>query len=123
MITGGAIALGLLCWLGGTVSAKETVHTAEMHHLRVGSVPEWSDFPEKPEGPSLSLTFRARRNDSERTLRLRQRDVKQTWKILLNGKELGRLLADENDAVLCLPVPPGALADGENGLTIEQVGR
>src|SRR5207244_4423218 len=50
-------------------------------------------------------------------------DVRLTWKVLLNGKELGRLAADENDTVIYLPVPAGRLLAGENTLTIEQVGK
>jgi len=102
--------------------AKPLVLDAKLHHLRVGAR-EWSDFPADAEGPGLVLTFRAQRNDAEWTLRLRQQDVKQTWKILLNGKELARLLADENDTIVYFAVPAGALVAGENTLAIEQVGK
>src|SRR5262245_38505423 len=89
----------------GPAAAAGTVLTASLHHLRAAGAREWSDFPEQPEGPHLSLRFQSRRNDAEWTLRLRQQDVRQTWKVLLNGKELGRLLSDENDTLLYLPVP------------------
>ena len=49
--------------------------------------------------------------------------MKQTWKVVLNGKDLGRLAADENDTEIVLPVPAGRLADGENTLVIEAAGR
>ena len=49
--------------------------------------------------------------------------MRQTWKVLLNGKELGRLLTDENDTAVYLRVPPKSLADGLNTLAVEQVGR
>src|SRR5262249_22622509 len=103
--------------------AQDLVLTPRLHHLRAAGEREWADFPRQPEAPSLSLRFRARRNDAERALRLRQQDVRQTWKVLLNGKELGRLQADENDQVVYLPAPAGSLADGENRLLVEQVGR
>jgi hypothetical protein len=103
--------------------AESTVLDARLHHLRVEGRREWSDFPATPEAPGLSLRFPARRNAAEWTLRLRQQDVKQTWQVLLNGKELGRLLPDENDTILYLAVPAGRLLDGDNRLTIEQVGR
>src|SRR5207248_753621 len=74
-------------------------------------------------GPRLTAKFRATRNDAELTLRLRQQDVRQPWRVVLNGKELGRLLADENDTELVLPVPPGRLADGENTLVVECASR
>src|SRR5262249_27897841 len=102
--------------------AKPTVIDANLHHLRAGAEREWTDFPAKAEGPSLALTFRAERNAAEWTLRVRQQDVKQTWRVLLNGKELAKLPPDENDQILYLPVPAGALAAGDNKLVIEPVG-
>src|SRR5207249_328525 len=81
----------------------------KLHHLRAGTVREWSDFPAEAEGSSLTVKFQAKRNAAEQTLRLRQQDVKQTWKVHLNGTELGRLIQDENDTELVLPVPAGRL--------------
>jgi hypothetical protein len=43
--------------------------------------------------------------------------------VLLNGKELGRLISDENDTIIYLPIPAGRIIAGENTLTIEQVGK
>src|SRR5262245_39008672 len=80
--------------------AAPLVLTPRLHHLRAAGEREWSDFPAKPEAPGLSLRFQAERNEAERALRLRQQDVKQTWKVLLNGKEIGRLPPDENDTVV-----------------------
>src|SRR5205809_7226084 len=107
----------------GTAQAKERILDAQMHHLRIGDKREWSEFPPQPEGPSLAVRFPAERNATEWALRLRQQDVKQTWKVLLNGKELGRLQADENDAVIFLPIPALRLEAGENTVAIEQIGR
>jgi hypothetical protein len=90
--------------------------------IGAGAEREWSDSPLQAEGPGLSLTFPAERNDAEWTLRLRQQDVKQTWNVLLNGQQLARLQPDENDTVLYLPVPAGRLLAGENKLAIQQVG-
>jgi hypothetical protein len=108
--------------VGSPVGAEQIV-TPRLHHLRAGAEPEWADFPRQAEGPSLRLHFRSGVNAGEWTLRLRQQDVKQTWKVLLNGKELGRLPPDENDQVLALPVPPRTLVDGDNTLAVEQVGK
>ncbi|MFO0967686.1 MAG: CehA/McbA family metallohydrolase, partial [Gemmataceae bacterium] len=91
--------------------------------LRLGPVPEWSTFPMVAEGPRLQLLFSASKNDTEMTLRLRQQDVRQAWTVLLNGKTLGRLVADENDTTIYLPVPPRLLLDGDNRLVIEQSGK
>jgi hypothetical protein len=105
------------------LSGKERILDPTLHHLRFGNVREWSDFPEKAEGPSLTIRFQAEANATEWTLRLRQQDVKQTWKVLLNGTERGRLIPDENDQVIYFSLPPEAAIAGENTLKIEQVGQ
>jgi hypothetical protein len=102
--------------------ATERILDAGLHHLRAGGEREWNDFPAKAEGPALVVHFQAKRNPSEYTLRLRQLDVRQTWRVLLEGKEVGRLQGTEDDTVIYLPVPPGWLVDGENTLKIEQIG-
>lgn len=104
-------------------NAKELVLDSRLHHLRIGNVREWSDFPEQAEAPNLSLHFQAEANPTEQTLRLRQQDVRQVWKIWLNNKEIGRLQTDENDMVINLPIPAGGLLTGKNTLRIEQVGK
>jgi hypothetical protein len=88
-------------------------------HLRSGTTREWSDFPERSQGSDHEARFRATRNEQESTLRLRQQDVKQGWRVLLNAKPLGDLVRDENEMLLCFPIPAGALLDGENVLRIE----
>src|SRR5205807_159277 len=92
---GAGLLLTLLaCLAAGPAAAKTTVLDSRLHHLRSEGEREWSDFPMQPEGPRLVLRFQAERNEDECALRLRQQDVKQTWKVLLNGKELGRLAPD-----------------------------
>ncbi|MCA9122115.1 MAG: CehA/McbA family metallohydrolase [Planctomycetaceae bacterium] len=108
--------------LGQQVRAEPNPITIRMHHLRVGAEREWSDFPETPESTRLSLSFAAKSSDKVSTLRLRQQDVKQTWKVRLNNEDLGGLLIDENDMVIYFQVPPGILVDGVNQLRIEQQG-
>jgi hypothetical protein len=115
------LAITLAC--APSLQAKELILDPKLHHLRFGNVREWSDFPEQAEGPSLVVRFQAEVNATEQTLRLRQQDVRQTWKVMLNGKERGRLPPDENDMIIYLPLPPGALVGGENTLRIEQVGQ
>lgn len=104
-------------------TAGPVVIEAPLHHLRAGTQREWADFPAEARGASLTTKFQSKANTGEQTLRLRQQDVKQTWKVLLNGKELGRLITDENYTELVLPVPAGRLVDGENILVVEAVGR
>ena len=96
------------------------VLSEKLHHLRIAGPREWSDFPEQPEASHLELKFTAKKNGTESALFLRQQDVKQGWRALLNGEKLGGLVADENDMVVPLVVPAGKLKDGENVLRIEQ---
>ncbi|MGH9370562.1 MAG: CehA/McbA family metallohydrolase [Vicinamibacterales bacterium] len=97
--------------------------TGRMHHLRSGTDREWSEFPAKAEGSVLALTFEATRHDTEHTLRLRHRDLKQPWRVLVNGKEIARLPFDEADMITYWPVPAGTLQDGANALRIECAGK
>jgi hypothetical protein len=104
-------------------AAKEQILEPKLRYLRVAGAPEWSDFPKQGEATRLGLRFSSERNAGEWALQLRQQDVRQTWRVLLNGRELGRLPPDENDMVVFLPVPAGALVAGENLLVVEQVGK
>jgi hypothetical protein len=116
------VLAGVVLLCGNKIAdAEERVLTPRLHHLRTGPR-EWSDFPAQPEGTKLALKFPSDGNPSEWALRLRQQDVRQTWKVLLNGKELVRLSTDENDLVIYVPIPVKELIAGENTLTIEQVG-
>jgi hypothetical protein len=92
-------------------------------HLRSGPVREWSSFADQPDAAHLETRFEARKNAGEVALRLRQQDVKQSWRVLLNGKSLGGLVRDENDQTLYLPVGAGLLVDGENTLRIDSPAR
>jgi hypothetical protein len=102
--------------------AGETWLDKGLHHLRAAGEREWSDYPVAAEGPALHMKFRGQPNATEQTLRLRQQDVKQSWRVLLNEKELGRLALDENDTVVYFAVPANFISSGENTLAIEQVG-
>ena len=42
---------------------------------------------------------------------------------MINGKELARLTADENDQMLYFPVPTGRLIEGANTLAVEAAGK
>ncbi|HUG91384.1 MAG TPA: CehA/McbA family metallohydrolase [Planctomycetaceae bacterium] len=102
--------------------AAERELLAGLRHLRIDGPREWADFPERPEAGRLVVPFEADANPAEHTLRLRQQDVKQTWRVLVNGRELGRLHRDENDIAAYFAVPAGTLVAGQNTLQIEQVG-
>ncbi len=92
-------------------------------HLRSDTVREWSSFPAQPEGTFLEVKFDAAVNEREYALRVRQQDVKQPWRVLLNGKPLGELIRDEVDLTFYLPIAKGALMAGENTLRIESTSR
>ena len=101
----------------------DLVLTDRMHHLRSGADREWAEFPATADGAELVRAFQARRNDHDQTLRLRHRDLKQQWLVLLNGKEIARLPLDEADTITYWAVPRGTLTDGANELRIHCAGR
>ena len=114
--------LALLILLLQPAPAADLVLTGRMHHLRSGAEREWAEFPAQAEGAELVLAFQAQPNPSEYTLRLRHRDVKQTWRVLLNGREIAQLPADEADMITCWAVPAGTLRAGANELRIHGSG-
>lgn len=91
-------------------------------HLRSGAEREWTSFDAEADGPDWTHRFAGTPNATEQTLCLRQQDVKQGWRVLLNGEPLGTLSRDENDSRICLPVPPGRLT-AQNVLHIEPASR
>jgi hypothetical protein len=100
-------------------AAAERILDSQLHHLRAGFKREWSDFPEQAEGPRLVISFPGTVNRVEHSLRLRQQDVKQTWRVRLNETQLGKLILDENDTAAYFAIPPGAMTDGDNTLLVE----
>lgn len=118
------VAATLFLWMFGCIhlkplSAEELIVVPELVHLRSGNDREWSDFPEKANSKRLEIRFAASANDTEKTLRLRQQDVKQVWHVALNGKKLGELVRDENDMVITFTIPAKGMIEGSNLLTIE----
>lgn len=107
---------------GGAAGPAARVIDASLHHLRISGTREWDEFPESPESERLEVGFDTTPNPSEWTLQLRQQDVKQTWTVRLNDRNLGTLTRDENDMVVYFPIPAGVLRPGENLLIIEQTG-
>jgi hypothetical protein len=114
------IAFFVVCCHPGAARADELVLDGNLHHLRIEGPREWDEFPETPEAARLERSFTAQSNKTPQTLRLRQQDVKQPWRVTLNETPLGALPNDENDMVIYFAVPPGALRDGENILRIAQ---
>lgn len=112
------LMLGLM--LQRAALAVDPVHRLdpELHHIRNGADREWTEFPEHSEATSYEITFNASSNTEEQTLRMTQVDVKQTWNVALNGKNIGRLHRDENEIIAYWSIPRGSLIDGSNVLTV-----
>ncbi|MCA9223549.1 MAG: hypothetical protein KDA71_24725, partial [Planctomycetales bacterium] len=113
----------LMLVAGANIRADEILVTSDMHHLRDHGPREWDEFPRQATLTRLVKTFVAQANDQAATLLWRQQDVKQTWRVILNGKRLADLAQDENDMIVAVDVPPGSLQDGDNELVIEQIGQ
>lgn len=96
-----------------------TVISTNRYHLGVAGFPEWEEFAQdKPYGRQLALNFVASPNAAGHTLFIRQRDVKETWEVVLNGKKLGTLIHRETPLVAQFPVPPQLIHAGTNSLFI-----
>jgi len=98
--------------------AADLIVTARMHHLRIGATREWDEFSEQAEGAAVVLPFEATANPVERTVRLRHRDVRQSWCVDVNGREIACLPPDEADTISYLALPPDTVVDGRNALRI-----
>ncbi|QDS96117.1 hypothetical protein FF011L_49240 [Roseimaritima multifibrata] len=94
---------------------------SELHHLRSGDEGEWDSFPENAPQRKLIQSFNAAPNDSDRSLRLRQQDVKEGWEVVLNDNRLGRLTRDENDMVVYFSVDAGVLK-AKNTIVVQPIG-
>jgi len=118
------IAIGLLGLFATLAAATDQPQVIEgkMIHLRSGEQREWSSFPESGPGfweAKLSLAA----NERPCVLKLRQQDVKQAWRVLLNGKPLGDLLLDERDAWQAFALDRGVITGKGDLLRIEPKGK
>ncbi len=114
-----AMLVLLLAKLPAQPAEPARVLDGRVYHLGIASQPEWQHFDSKtPHGQRLEVRFTAQANAREATLFLRQDDVKLDWGVELNGRRLGKLFLMEAPLVHALPVPAGALRDGENTLAI-----
>ena len=121
-VRSGVLSVLLLTAFVPPAAAADLVITSRLHHLRAGPEREWAEFSEAAEGAALALTFQAAASPRSRALRVRHRDLKAQWRMLLNGREIARLPLDEADTTTCWEVPPGTLRDGANELRIESTG-
>lgn len=89
-----------------------------MHHIRNGELREWAEFPSKAEKRKLTVHFTSQTNQLNQTLYLRQYDVKQNWRVLINDHDIGNLVTDEKDLIAYFNIPGGTLRNGQNVLEI-----
>lgn len=90
----------------------------EMIPLRSGKDREWDDFSKEAPPSRHVISFSIENPEDAHTLWYRQVDVKQRWKVLLNGKLLKELLQDESDHRLAIAIPNGLLRKGANEIEI-----
>jgi hypothetical protein len=105
-----------------TGTAADVALTARLHHLRLGALREWTEFPAQAEGAALVVPFEAAGGAGERTLRLRHRDLKASWCVQVNGLPIACLPPDEAGTIVYLAVPSGTVRDGRNELRIAATG-
>ncbi|MDR3402373.1 MAG: CehA/McbA family metallohydrolase [Chthoniobacter sp.] len=111
--------LGSVFLLSAALAEGAQVIDSRTHHLGFEGEREWRDLDgTQPEGKSLTMTFNAHANPQPATLFIRQRDVKLKWPLLLNGRKMGTLDLMEYPEVATITIPPGALHEGENSLSI-----
>src|SRR5438045_7213669 len=75
-----------------------------------------------PVEKELFIHFKEKQNKIAHTLYLRQYDVKQVWRIFLNGHVIDSLIVDGNDMKTYFQLSPGTLVNGENILNIQAAG-
>jgi hypothetical protein len=122
--SGSVALLPLLAFaLVPSTPAPDLAITSRMHHLRSGPDREWAEFPAQAEAVELTRAFDARPNAAEQTLRLRHRDLKQSWRVEVNGKEIARLPFEEADMITHWSVPAGTLKEGRNELRVHCTGK
>jgi hypothetical protein len=111
----------LLIGVASLMAAPAELRTLDARrlHLRSGTNAEWEEFAaSQPFGRRLDVTFEARRNATEHTLFIWQDEVRQDWRVELNGRRLGSLHLMEAPLDFALRIPAGALRDGSNVLSI-----
>lgn len=106
-----------LVFVGITVGQAQVKWLSqEMVHLRNADPREWSEFGQDAQRV-LNLTFDLD-NAQWSSLQIRQRDVRQTWEVQINGAKIGTLVQDEKDLTHVINIPQGKLVAGKNTLRI-----
>lgn len=101
------------------LSAQSLVLQDSNSYLRNGKEKEWATFPDVVREKQLVLPFEWNAGTEQATLSLRQFDVRQNWRILLNDKDIGGLVVDEKDINSYFSIPANSLRKGHNTLVIK----
>ena len=105
--------------ISGNSYCQSRVLDSTMHYLRNGDSKEWALFPATVNDKQLSLQFEMGSIPNNVTLSLRQYDVKQNWRILINDKDVGGLIEDEKDMITYFDLPATVVREGTNKLEIK----
>lgn len=116
-------AVAICTGLSASSFANElTIVNSKRIRLGDPAAPEWEWFANDPATQgSVEFQFDAKPNATEATLFIRQSDVKQEWRVSLNGKALGKLFLMEEKLVHSLAIPSGLLREKGNVLSIATV--
>jgi len=111
------ILLLIFCAMSEKAISQNRILDSSTHYLRIGEQPEWDEFANHTVQKELTLSFEVS-DQTERTISLRQSDVKQNWTVLLNDQKIGSLATDGNDMRVYFKILPERIKLGENKLTI-----
>ena len=102
----------------GKSPGQSRILDGTLNYLRNGDTREWATFPATVNDKELNLAFGIADKMKNMTLSLRQFDVKQNWRVLLNDQDVGGLVEDEKDMIVYFELPPAFLRAGVNNLVI-----
>ena len=103
----------------GASHGQSRILDSTMHYLRNGDSKEWAVFPTTVNDKQLSIRFEMVGAKDNLTLSLRQFDVKQNWRILINDQDVGGLIEDEKDMITYFDLPARVVREGTNELVIK----
>lgn len=101
------------------VSDEGRVLDPGFHHLGDDSQPAWTEAEAQARPGPLQLSFESSANWEEAVLSLRQRNVDDVWRVLLNGVEVATLERHEDQRQCFYALPAGSLVDGTNTLEFQ----
>src|SRR2546423_250676 len=92
-------------------------------HIGQKSVSAYPEAVRKPSAPRLDRSFESQANAEEWTLQIKQQHAIDDWGIELNGQALDRLNITDSERVTHFAIPPRAILEGTNTLSIVPRGK